>query len=128
MYNEVKTVEHIRTISGYGYTYTMHEVADIATEYAILLGLRTSDTPLTRRWMEELRNRWPEVNVSKPRSLEHVRAKLTSDVIVNFYFQNLEKAMLKQNVLDRPNRIFNVVEKGISLDHKLPQYLALMDL
>lgn len=127
MYDEAKIVEHIRTMSGYGYGYTLQEVADIASEYAVLLGLRTSDNPLTLRWMEGFRKRWPEVKVSKPRSLEHVRAKMTSEVIVNSYFQNLEKAMLKQNVLDKPHRIFNVDEKGISLDHKPPHIVSCSD-
>ena len=124
VFEEAKIVEHIRVMADYGYGYTMQEVADIATEYAVLLGKRTHDNPLTLRWIEGFRTRWPEIKVSKPRNLEHVRAKMTSEITVNTYFQNLQKALIKHNVLDKPHRIFNIDEKGISLDHKAPHIVS----
>lgn len=44
--NKAKTVEYIRTTSGYGYGYAFQEVADMDAEYAVLLWLMSSDNLL----------------------------------------------------------------------------------
>ncbi|XP_060556927.1 uncharacterized protein LOC132717474 [Ruditapes philippinarum] len=124
MFEEAKIVQHIKTMANYGYGYTMQECVDIATEYAVSVGKRTRDNPLTLRWMDGFRKRWPEVKVSNPRSIEHVRAKMTSEATVNAYFSNLLTTLTKNDLLDKPHRIFNVDEKGISLNHKPPHIVS----
>ena len=126
-YEEYKIVEHVKAMADFGYGYTMQEVAEIATEYAVLLGKRTYSNPLTLKWIEGFRKRWPEIKVSKPRNLDHVRAKMTNETSVNSYFKNLQKTLVKYDLMDKPHRIFNVDEKGISLDHKPPHIVSCSD-
>ena len=64
--------------------------------------------------------RWPELRVLKPRSLENNRAKLTSKATVDKYFENLERCLSKHGLTDKPHLIFNLDEKGITTEHKLP--------
>lgn len=123
-YEEAKLVDHIESMASYGYGYTMQEVADIATDYAVSLGKRTRENPLTLRWIEGFRHRWPQIKVTKPRGLEHVRAKVTSEATVSAYFSNLNKVIVKYNLKNKPHRIFNCDEKGISLDHKPPYVVS----
>ena len=105
----------------------MQEVADIANEYAVLLGKRTYTNPLTLKWMESFRKCWPEIKVSKPRNLDHVRTKMTNEATVNSYFKNLQKTLIKHDLLDKPHRIFNVYEKGITLDHEPSHIVSCSD-
>ncbi|XP_053402820.1 uncharacterized protein LOC128558058 [Mercenaria mercenaria] len=124
MFEEAKIVKHIKTMADYGYGYTMQECTDIATEYAVSLGKKTRDNPLTLRRMDGFRKRWPEVKVSNPRVLNIVRAKMTSETTVNAYFSNLTDTLIKYDLLDKPHRIFNVDEKGFSPNHKPPYIVS----
>ena len=49
---EANIVEHIKKMAYYGYGYSRHELADIATDYAIQIGKRGKNNPLTIRWVE----------------------------------------------------------------------------
>lgn len=117
---EAKIVNHLKCMAKYGYGYTKQETVDIATEYAIRLGKRRPENPLTLAWFEGFRSRWADIKVQKPRSLDHVRAKMANRDTIQSYFNNLETTLKKYNLTDKPHLIFNVDEKGISMDHKPP--------
>ena len=121
---EANIVEHIKKMANYGYGYSRHELADIASDYAIQIGKRDKNNPLTIRWVEGFLGRWPELRVLKPRSLEQVRAKMTSEMIVNNYFEELQSVLEKYELTDKPHLIFNVDEKPISQNHKPPHVVA----
>ena len=124
---EVQMVNHVRTMADFGYGYTRQECVDLATDFAVQLGKRESDKPLSMKWMKGFLSRWPEIRVLKPRGLEHVRAKMTSEAVVSDYFKNLEDCMTKYDLLDKPHLIFNMDEKGISVNHKPPCVVASSD-
>ena len=63
------------------------------------------------KWMRSFLSRWPEIRVPKPRSLEHVRAKMASESVVNGYFQNLKHILETHELIDKPYLIFNVDKK-----------------
>ena len=121
---EATIVDHIKKIASYGYGYTRHELADIASDYAFQLDKRSKDNPLTIKWVIGFLGRWPELRVLKPRSLEHIRAKVTSEVVVSNYFKELRETMEKYDLIDKPHLIFNVDEKGISQDHAPPHVIS----
>ena len=75
MLEEAQIVQHLKIMAQFGYGYTKQETVGIATDFAIQLCKRTKEQPLTLTWFEGFRNRWPEIKVQKPRSLEHVRVK-----------------------------------------------------
>lgn len=78
------------------------------------------DKPFTMKWMRGFLKRWPELKVLKPRGLEHARAKIASKKTVAGYFKNLENTLSTHNLHDKPHFIYNIDEKGISIDHKPP--------
>ena len=121
---EAKLTEHIKTMATYGYGYTRQEVTDLATDFAHMLNKKPKESVLTLRWFEGFIKRWPELRVLKPRSLEIQRAKCGNIANVESYFKELESVMRKYDLLDKPHLIFNVDEKGITLDHKPPQIVA----
>ncbi|KAH3850583.1 hypothetical protein DPMN_093005 [Dreissena polymorpha] len=112
MLEEAQIVEHLKIMAQYGYGYTKQETVDIATDFAIQLCKRTKEQPLTLTLFEGFRNRWPEKNVQKP-SLERVRANMANEAVVKQHFASLSQTLSKH----KPQPIFNVDEKVISMDH-----------
>ncbi|XP_062605062.1 uncharacterized protein LOC134266873 [Saccostrea cucullata] len=117
---EANLVNHFKTMAAFGYGFTRQECINIATDYAIFVGKRTPDKPFSMKWMRGFLKRWPELKVLKPRGLEHVRAKMASSETVSNYFENLRNTLSKHDLYGKPHLIFNVDEKGISVDHKPP--------
>ena len=127
MDEEAKIVHHLKSMASFGYGYTRQEVVDVATDYAVQLGKRTHDTPLTVDWFRRFVIRWPELHVLKPRALEQQRAKSASETTVSAYFNELEDIIKKYNLHDKPHLIFNVDEKGVSQNHSPPHVVAQAD-
>lgn len=123
-FEEANLVRHFKTMAAYGYGYTRQECVDIASDYAVHLGKRTMDKPFTMKWMRGFLKRWPELKVLKPRGLEHVRAKMASKETVAEYFKNLANTISTYNMHDKPHLIYNIDEKGISIDHKPPSVVS----
>ena len=111
-------------MANYGYCYTRHELADIASDYAFQLGKRSKEYPITLKWVVGLLGRWPELRVLKLRSLEQIRAKMTSEIVVSNYFEELREIIVKYGLSDKPRMNFNVDEKGISQDHTPPHVIS----
>ena len=74
---ESHIVEHLNAVAKYGYGYTRQEVVELASDYAVQLGKRKPDQPLTIKWIRTFIGCWPELRVLKPRSLEQLRATNT---------------------------------------------------
>ncbi|XP_053388230.1 uncharacterized protein LOC128551405 [Mercenaria mercenaria] len=123
-FQEVKLVNHFKKMAAFGYGYTRQECVDIASDFAVQLGKRRKDKPLTMKWMRGFLKRWPELKVLKPKGLEFSRAKMASKEVVFNYFSNLKSTLEKHNLANKPHLIFNVDEKGISVEHKPPYIVA----
>ena len=121
---EADLVNHLKLMAKVGYGYSRSEVIDIATNYAIHKELRDSEHPLSTKWYKNFMTRWPDLKIVKPRSLEMQRAKASSEVNVQNYYSELHKILEKYDLFDKPERIYNVDEKGICTNHKSPYVIA----
>lgn len=121
---ESRIVEHVKSMASFGYGYTRQEVTDLATDFAHSINKKATNEVLTLRWFDGFMGRWPELRVLKPRGLEIARAKCCSVDAVQAYFLNLEEVLIKYELLDKPHLVFNVDEKGITLNHKPPCVVA----
>ena len=118
-------VNHLKEMAALGYGYSRQEVTDIATDYAIMLSKKgKDDTPLIMNWFYGFMGRWPDLHTVKPRSLEVARAKAANEANVRKYFTELEKALDKYDLRDQPHLIYNVDEKGLTINHKPPNVVA----
>lgn len=115
---------HLKTMDEVGYGYSRHETINLVTDYAIQLGLRDMEHPLTEKWLYTFLSRWPELKVKKPRSLEVARAKSATRNAIDNYFDELEHILTKYNLHDKPHRVYNIDEKGISTEHKPPKVIG----
>ncbi|XP_045188616.2 uncharacterized protein LOC123546428 [Mercenaria mercenaria] len=123
-HEEAVFVEHIKAMAQLGYGYSRSELIDQASNYAVFLGKRDQEHPLSDRWYRSFMDRWPELKKVKPRSLVNYRAQATSKEKVTAYFDDLKSALLKDNLMDKPEHIYNVDEKGIQTEHSPPYIIC----
>ena len=125
-HEETVFVEHIKTMSQLGYGYSRSEVINQASSYAVFLGKRDEEHPLSDRWYRSFMDRWPELKKVKPRSLVNYRAQATSKETVSAYFDNLQSVLQRNNLINKPEHIYNVDEKGVQTEHR-PPYIICAD-
>ena len=125
MEQEAHLVNHIKKMCNLGYGYTRVEVADLATNYAIDLGLKDrTDKPLSLQWFRSFMDRWPDIKLQRPRALSLSRAKSASKEAVDLYFNELEYILDKYDLKNKPQCIYNIDEKGISPEHSPPKVVG----
>ncbi|XP_052257808.1 uncharacterized protein LOC127862643 [Dreissena polymorpha] len=115
---------HIQTMGEVGFGYTRQETINLASDYAFTLGLRPREKPLTDRWLYKFLDRWPELMVKKTRSLDIARARCATRDAVDRYFNKLHETLVKYDLLSKPHRLYNIDEKGLSLEHKPPKIVS----
>ena len=81
--------QHIKFMSECDYGYSRTEVVDMAISYAISIGKKDKDHPLTLKWSHGFMSRWPELRVLKARGLEMQPAKATTVQCVQSYYREL---------------------------------------
>ena len=121
---EAKLVDHVKYMANLGYGFTITEVVAKATDYAVFLKKRTHDNPLSVKWFHGFRRRWPEIKVVKPRALSQCRAKSTTEQAVYSYFDNLETVIKNNDLLNKPECVYNIDEKGIQTEHSPPYVVS----
>ncbi|XP_052074500.1 uncharacterized protein LOC127712221 isoform X2 [Mytilus californianus] len=116
---ESRLVTHLMEMGELGYGYYRQDVLDIATDYAITLDLKTkNEKPLSLAWFCGMIKRWPDLKVVKQRALEVVKANTANKENISKYFNELEKALLRNNLIDKPHLIYNVDEKSVAISGK----------
>ena len=115
---------HLKTMDEVGYGYSRQVTINLATDYAVQLGLRDKEHPLTEKWLYSFLSRWPELRVKKPRSLDVARARSATRSTIDSYFNELEHILTKYNLCDKPQRVYNIDEKGMSTEHKPPKVIG----
>jgi hypothetical protein len=115
---------HLQTMAEVGYGYSRQETLNLASDYAFHLGAREKNHPLGFDWFYGFMSRWPQLKVTKPRSLEVARAKYATETAISNYFGELKTILNKYNLMDKPQCIFNIDEKGLNSEHKPPKIVA----
>ena len=61
--------------------------------------------------------RWPSLHLRKADGLAQSRANAVNSVNIKNYFVLLEKTLEEKELFNCPNRIYNMDESGLPLDH-----------
>ena len=107
-----------------GYGYYRQETINIASDFAHHLGLCDKSHRLSLQWLYNFLGRWPELKVKKPRRPGDCSTRSATRPVIDAYFTELGKILDKYNLKDKPNRIFNIDEKGLSTEHKPPRIVS----
>jgi hypothetical protein len=83
---EAMLARHVKTMAEVGYGYSRQETINLASDFAVSLGLRDRNRSLTDRWLYQFIRRWPELNIKKPGSLDMARARSATRETIDSYF------------------------------------------
>ena len=115
---------HLTVMAEIGYGYSRMEALNLASDYAVHLGLKPTGHRFSLKWLYGYLDRWPDLKVKKPRASEVARAKCATREAIDKYFHELNAILTKYNLKDKPSRIYNIDEKGLSLNHNPPKIVA----
>ncbi|CAG4981161.1 unnamed protein product [Parnassius apollo] len=80
---------------------------------------------IRRDWLRGFLRRHPNISKRKAQNLNPARAQKLNKAVVSDYFAKLKDLMKKYDLMKKPERIYNIDEKGCQLNlHKTPQVLA----
>ncbi|KAH3776232.1 hypothetical protein DPMN_177652 [Dreissena polymorpha] len=115
---------HLNSTAVVGYGYSRTEAMNLASDYAVDLGLRDKDHPFTLRWLYKFLSRFPELSVKTPRSFESAHARCATRGAISNNSTELNKILSENDLLSFPEAIFNIDEKGLSVYHTHPKSIA----
>jgi hypothetical protein len=119
---EETLLKAITRLSKSGYPITLPLTRDLAEEIRLsrfrLSSTPTSYPPISKRWIDKLRKRYPELKTVYSRALDASRFEGVTYPIVNAYFDALTDLFLENSYPS--DAIFNVDETGFALGTTLP--------
>lgn len=113
---EAEIAHFLHTMARYGYRYTRLSIAEIATDHAVEKGKkRPKSNGLTTKWVDSFINRWPGV-----RELSFkFKNKLEAEHTVRTYFDEIKKIIDRYKLLEKSDKIFNIIEVTLQTDHSI---------
>ena len=123
-YEEQQLGNHLERMASFGYGLTRAQTISLASEYAVFVGRRPVDRPLTKHWLYGFLSRWPNFRMKKPSSLSYYRAQSCTPENITCYYTELKKIVDDLGLSDKPELIYNIDEKGINCEHKPVQVLG----
>lgn len=126
---EKDLVNRIRRLSNVGYPLTPKSVRLCVYRYC---KTNRKKTPFSKKyeiagryWFKGFMERNQEISIRKCQNLNPARAMKLNPFIVNDHFGKLREVMLHLGVVDKPQKIYNMDEKGCRLClHKQQRVLA----
>ena len=100
---------HVQTMTEVGYRYSRQETINLASDYAINMGPRDKEHYLSDRWLYIFLQRWPDLKLKKPLSLELARTKCATRDAIDNYFKELDRILIKYGIKNKPHLIYIVI-------------------
>lgn len=120
--NEKRLVTHIQKLETAGFPVTRDTVQRLAFQFAEKLGVEHNFNKETRKagphWLQSFLERQPKLSVRQAEGLSLARAQGLNREEVNKMFKLLLQVLTEHDLLDKPDRIFNVDETGVQLNNK----------
>ena len=125
---EQKLFYHITYMAEIGYGYNKTAIQYVAKDYADSLGKTIkADKSLSDNWFYGFTKRWPDLKTVKPQKLSIARAKSTSRESIDKYYEELSFVLTSNNIKDKPHKIYNIDEIGVSTEHTPPKIVCNKD-
>lgn len=101
-----------------GYPHTKKQVLAIVQQIIDNKGI---ETVISNGWWERFCGRHPKLTLKTAIPLGHARAIATDPVVVNNYYDELERVLKSNKIFDKPGNVFNCDEIGLPLCPKCPK-------
>lgn len=126
--SEKKLVKHILQLQVVGFAPTRRDVREIAFNLAVSLGVKHTfncETKLAGKvWLSSFLRRNTELSVRKAEGISRARTQGMNIKEVSDYFDLLKEVLEKNELTDKPSRIWNADETGIQLNNTPGEVLA----
>ncbi|RVE40996.1 hypothetical protein evm_014353, partial [Chilo suppressalis] len=126
--NEKRLVAHIQKLEKAGFPTTRQDVRRLAFEFAEKLGLENSFNKETRmagqHWLKSFLERHPELSIRQAEGLSIARAQGLNRDEVNKMFELLLKVLTENDLIDKPDRIYNTDETGVQMNNNPGKVIA----
>lgn len=127
-YEEKELVSLLLSASRKGFPLTPTDVRHAAFEYAEMCGYDNNfneDMKLAgRQWLRNFLKRNPSLSIKKPEALSMSRAMGLNRQTVGEFFNLLQRTLEENNLMERPEMIFNMDESGLPLNTKVSRVIS----
>ncbi|MEW8543568.1 MAG: hypothetical protein AB2693_08525 [Candidatus Thiodiazotropha sp.] len=125
---ERNLVDHISYMADIGYGYSKSSIQYMAKDYAESLSKEVkASEAMSNCWFYGFMGRWPELKIVKPQKLSIARAKSASHDALVKYYRELGTILTSNNLKNKPERIYNIDETGVSTEHNPPKVICNKD-
>ncbi|KAF9411049.1 hypothetical protein HW555_010051 [Spodoptera exigua] len=126
--NEKKLADHIKTMQGTGFPLTIRDVRVIAFQFAEQLNIKhkfnKSEEKAGYDWLQMFLRRHPDIVLRKSEGVSIARCQGMNRNEVSAYFDLLEKNLIDNDLMTKPNCVFNMDESGLQLNNRPGHVLA----
>lgn len=114
---ELRIFSFIIEMQELGFGMTVLQIRKLAYDLAETVNrqhlLNPDKTIASKWWWSKFKERY-NLCLREPENLSAYRASMANPVIIQDYFQKLDSLLIKLEIKDKPNRIWNVDETGLS--------------
>ncbi|KAJ8881324.1 hypothetical protein PR048_017805 [Dryococelus australis] len=115
-------VAHIQHLTTAGFAPDGQTFRRLTYQFAEKLGLKHKFFHITKMagcaWLSSFLESNPEITVWQAEGLSLSRSQCSSRSEVDAFFKLLKQIMMEENLMEKPQNIFNMVESGIQLTNK----------
>ena len=118
---EAELVTFLSGAASIGYARSKKEVI---TMVEAVLSSKGKANSVSSGWWESFIKRHLQLCIRKAEKVTYARLKATDPIVMDNYFDLLERTLEEYDLFDEPSRIFNCDETGISYQHSPPSVVA----
>ncbi|XP_057662210.1 uncharacterized protein LOC130897395 [Diorhabda carinulata] len=126
--NELKLVAHIKKLESIGFPLEPSRLQSIAYDFAENLRLphrfNNEKKSAGWDWFQGFMKRHPDLSKRKAEGLSLARASGMNRQDVDKYFEMLLKVLTDNDLISKPERIYNMDESGIQVNNKTGRVIA----
>jgi len=97
---------------------------DVISIVEAVLMSKGKEVHISNGWWESFRRRHPNFTLRTAEKLTYARLVVTDEIIMNKYFDLLERTLKDNGLIDSPAQIFNCDETGLCLYHSPSSVVA----
>lgn len=118
---EAELVTFLSGAAGMGFARSKKEVLLVVEA---VLASKGNPKKVSNGWWESFVRRHPRLCLRKAEKLSYARLKATDPIVMEKYFDLLERTLEEYDLFDAPSRIFNCDETGMCYQHTPPKVVA----
>ena len=110
--------------AGYGKTRTRKQIMGLAESVARDKGRITGEKKISDGWFRRFMKRQPQLSLGKGDPTANVRMDCPNKETMDNYFDLLKDTLVENDLMESPNRIYNVDKTGMPLNHSAPKIVT----